>query len=44
VLDKGRLVADGRASDILVRTSSDTINQAFSKLTGIVDIRSGGKS
>ncbi|QRM57582.1 ATP-binding cassette domain-containing protein [Sinorhizobium sp. BG8] len=42
VLDKGRLVANGQVGEILLRTGSENINQAFSKLTGIADIRSAG--
>lgn len=42
MLDKGLLVADGRVADIIARTGTETINQAFSKLTGIVDIKSAG--
>ncbi len=42
VLDRGRLVADGRVADIIAGTATETINQAFSKLTGITDIRSAG--
>jgi len=42
ILDKGRLLADGTAADIIRTTGTETINQAFSKLTGITDIRSAG--
>lgn len=42
VLDKGLLVADGHVADIIASTRTETINQAFSKLTGIVDIKSAG--
>lgn len=45
ILDKGRLVADGGVSTILSETGTDTINQAFSKLTGIADVNAhGGQS
>ncbi|MGK6311387.1 ATP-binding cassette domain-containing protein [Neorhizobium sp. DT-125] len=42
VLDKGRLVADGQVSAILSETGAETINQAFSKLTGITDMNVRG--
>jgi len=38
VLDKARLVADGTVADVLARTSTETINQAFSKLTGVTEV------
>ncbi|SCW79072.1 ABC-2 type transport system ATP-binding protein [Rhizobium mongolense subsp. loessense] len=44
VLDQGKLVADGQVSTILSHTGTETINQAFSKLTGITDMNiRGGK-
>ncbi|MGH6762046.1 MAG: ABC transporter ATP-binding protein [Phyllobacterium sp.] len=42
VLDKGMLVADGHVGDIMASTGTQTINQAFSKLTGIADLGSAG--
>ncbi|MBP1842947.1 ABC-2 type transport system ATP-binding protein [Rhizobium petrolearium] len=42
VLDQGRLVADGQVSTILSETGTETINQAFSKLTGIADLNVRG--
>jgi ABC transporter, ATP-binding subunit, PQQ-dependent alcohol dehydrogenase system len=42
VLDKGRLVADGDVPTILAKTSAETINQAFSKLTGITELNVRG--
>ena len=45
VLDKGKLVADGQVSAILSKTGSETVNQAFSRLTGITDLNvRGGRS
>lgn len=42
ILDKGKLVANGRVPEIIAATGTETINQAFSKLTGIIDIKYGG--
>lgn len=42
VLDKGKLVADGPVATILSSTGTETINQAFSKLTGITDMNVRG--
>lgn len=42
VLNAGKMVADGTASEVVRQTGSVTLHQAFSRLTGIADIRSGG--
>ncbi len=42
VLNIGKVVADGAVADAIRQTGSTTLHQAFSKLTGIVDIRAGG--
>ena len=42
VLNAGKVVADGAVADVIRQTGSTTLHQAFSRLTGIVDIRGGG--
>lgn len=42
ILDKGTLVADGQVSALISQTGVETINQAFSKLTGITDLNVRG--
>lgn len=42
VLDAGKVVADGAVTEVIQQTGSATLHQAFSRLTGIVDIRGGG--
>ncbi|MCO6180578.1 MULTISPECIES: ABC transporter ATP-binding protein [Ciceribacter] len=42
VLNIGKVVADGAVADVIRQTGSTTLHQAFSTLTGIVDIRAGG--
>ena len=38
VLDKGRVLAQGRVSDVVRSVGSDNIRQAFASLTGLVPV------
>ncbi|MBA8881419.1 ATP-binding cassette domain-containing protein [Phyllobacterium myrsinacearum] len=43
VLNQGKLVANGTMHDVVKDAGSDTINEAFSRLTGIVSLNVGGR-
>lgn len=41
VLDRGKLVANGAVNDVVKAAGAETINEAFSRLTGIVTLSPG---
>ncbi|MGH6858632.1 MAG: ATP-binding cassette domain-containing protein [Phyllobacterium sp.] len=43
VLSQGRLVADGAVSDVVKNAGAETINEAFSRLTGIATLNAGSR-
>ncbi|MCO4318192.1 ATP-binding cassette domain-containing protein [Phyllobacterium sp. 21LDTY02-6] len=43
VLSQGRLVADGTVQDIVNEAGATTINEAFSRLTGVVPLNPGSR-
>ncbi|NTS33563.1 ATP-binding cassette domain-containing protein [Phyllobacterium sp. BT25] len=43
VLDRGKLIANGPVHDVIKRAGAETINEAFSRLTGIVALTPGQK-
>ncbi|UGX88539.1 ATP-binding cassette domain-containing protein [Phyllobacterium meliloti] len=42
VINQGKLVANGTTHDVVKDAGADTINEAFSRLTGIVSLNVGG--
>lgn len=43
VLNQGKLVANGTTQDVIKDTGADTMNEAFSRLTGIISLNAGGR-
>jgi ABC-2 type transport system ATP-binding protein len=43
VLNQGKLVANGPVSDVVKNAGAETINEAFSRLTGIVALQTGNR-
>lgn len=43
VLNQGKLVANGATHDVIKDTGADTMNEAFSRLTGIISLNAGGR-
>ncbi|PSH55526.1 ATP-binding cassette domain-containing protein [Phyllobacterium endophyticum] len=43
VLNQGKLVANGPVSDVVKNAGAETINEAFSRLTGIVALQTGSR-
>ena len=43
VLNQGKLVANGTMHDVIKDTGADTMNEAFSRLTGIISLNAGGR-
>ncbi|RZS77759.1 ABC-2 type transport system ATP-binding protein [Phyllobacterium myrsinacearum] len=43
VLNQGKLVANGTTHDVIKDTGADTMNEAFSRLTGIISLNAGGR-
>jgi ABC-2 type transport system ATP-binding protein len=44
VLSQGKLVANGAVKDVVKDANAETINEAFSRLTGIATLTPGGRS
>ena len=43
VLNQGKLVANGSVNDVVKNAGAETINEAFSRLTGIVTLNAGNR-